>query len=170
MLFHLSRSPYQVGGSLPPTASTYVEREADTLLRQALLEGTFCYVLNARQMGKSSLRVRTMALLQQMGIQSLAIDLTSIGNQHVTVEQWYAAIAGYLVKGFQLSIALRHWWQQHQYLPVVARLAHLIETVLLVEVKQPIVILIDEIDSILGLKFPTDDFFCPDSHLSESAG
>ena len=159
MLFHLSRSPYQVGGSLPPTASTYVEREADTLLRQALLEGTFCYVLNARQMGKSSLRVRTMALLQQMGIQSLAIDLTSIGNQHVTVEQWYAAIAGYLVKGFQLSIALRHWWQQHQYLPVVARLAHLIETVLLVEVKQPIVILIDEIDSILGLKFPTDDFF-----------
>jgi len=159
MLFHQSRSPYQVGGSLPPTASTYVQRQADETLFQSLLGGSFCYVFNARQMGKSSLRVKTMARLQQAGVQSLSIDLTSIGSQKVTVEQWYGAIAAYLVKGFQLSINIGQWWRQQTHLPVVARLAELIETVLLVEVQQPMVILIDEIDSILGLQFPTDDFF-----------
>ena len=51
---------YQVGGSLPVHASTYVRRLADQNLYEGLLAGNFCYVLNSRQMGKSSLRVQTM--------------------------------------------------------------------------------------------------------------
>ena len=39
MLFHLPQSPYQVGGSLPSTASTYVERQADQALLHSLLTG-----------------------------------------------------------------------------------------------------------------------------------
>ncbi|MGP1385246.1 MAG: hypothetical protein ACTS2F_16910 [Thainema sp.] len=40
-----------------------------------------------------------------------ASELTGIGSQQVTVEQWYAAIAGYLTKGFQLSINIGQWWR-----------------------------------------------------------
>jgi hypothetical protein len=46
-------------------APTYVVRSADRLLYQALKRGEFCYILNTRQMGKSSLMVHMMDYLQK---------------------------------------------------------------------------------------------------------
>ncbi|TVR13298.1 MAG: hypothetical protein EA395_04325 [Phormidium sp. GEM2.Bin31] len=110
-------------------------------------------------MGKSSLRVQVMARLREAGVIPGALDLTAIGTQQVNVEQWYAAIAAILSKQFQLKTNLRQWWRDRLELPPPARLGEFIEEVLLAETQQPLVILIDEIDSILALKFATDDFF-----------
>lgn len=150
---------YQVGGSLPMDASTYVVREADTRLFEALLEREYCYILDARQMGKSSLRARTMKRLSAEGIVSAEVELSGIGSQQITARQWYGGIIWELTSGFSLTLDRRAWLKEHDSLSPVQRLGTFIEEVLLTEISQPIVLFFDEIDSTLGLDFPTDDFF-----------
>lgn len=56
---------YITGGTLQREAPCYVERRADSELHAGLRRGEYCYVLTSRQMGKSSLMVRTAARLRE---------------------------------------------------------------------------------------------------------
>ena len=153
---------YQVGGSLSSEALTYVVRQADHDIYTALYKGEFCYVFNARQTGKSSLRVRAKHQLQQAGCSCTAIDITSIGSEMMMPNQWYKAIASELWYGFDLTetVNFKQWWQSKPELLPVQQLKQFIEEILLVHVQgERVVIFIDEIDSVLSLNFPLDDFF-----------
>ncbi len=77
-----------LGGSLPVEDPTYVVRDADRQLYQALSDREFCYVLNSRQMGKSSLRVRVMQQLQADGIACGVVDLSAMGTESAE-SAWY---------------------------------------------------------------------------------
>ena len=154
-------SYYRVGGNLPPDAPSYVKRKADEQLYQKLKEGEFCYVLNSRQMGKSSLWVRVKQRLEREDFICAAIDLSGIGQGEK--EQWYKSFANRLTKSFDSSVKKqwRSWWKEHQELAPMEKLHQLIEELLLTSLlpHQKLVIFIDEIDYVKGLPFSTDEFF-----------
>ncbi|MBC1220745.1 GUN4 domain-containing protein [Nostoc sp. UCD121] len=149
---------YQVGGALGQDVPSYVTRAADIQLYEALQAQEFCYVLNCRQMGKSSLMVRALARLKSEGWAGIVLDFSAKDSQVEQAERWYNGIINQLNRHFSLLDNARTWLKERDFLSPVERLEEFIETVLLPGINQRIVIFIDEIDSTLNLPF-TDDFF-----------
>ncbi|MEH2085927.1 AAA-like domain-containing protein [Nostoc sp.] len=152
---------YKVGGSLGEDAPSYVTRQADYDLYYGLRARELCYVFNSRQMGKTSLLVRTMKQLQADGFACAVIDISGLGSQDISLEQWYASIVDSLLTelNFIEPEDLVVWWDKSIEIAPVRRLAKLFDELLLPNISQNIVIFLDEIDSILRLEFPADDFF-----------
>jgi hypothetical protein len=154
---------FQAGGSLPAGFPSYIIRAADRELFDHLREGRFCYVLTARQMGKSSLRVNVMdRLRKEEGFLCASVDASKIGNRNSSVDQWYFSVIHEIAHALHLEVNLMDWWTVNSGLTPVMRFAEFLEKVCLRTITQTIVIFLDEIDAMLDLdreKFSTDDFF-----------
>ncbi|MBD2608425.1 ABC transporter substrate-binding protein [Scytonema hofmannii FACHB-248] len=151
---------YQVGGTLKPEDPSYIERQADKNLYEGLQAGKFCYVFNSRQMGKSSLQVRVSKRLANEGFRCVLISLESFGARGVTQEQWYYTFIQDLADKLDLpNERLETWLYESKSLTHVKRFSEFFEKILFLENYQNIVIFLDEIDTVLSLDFPTNDFF-----------
>src|SRR5262249_50674594 len=116
----LASSFYVTGGTLHPDAPSYVERQADQELFEALQAGEFCYVLTARQMGKRSLMVRTPVRLRETGTEVVVPDLTGLG-QNLSAEQWYEGLLGIVGEQLNLEAKLRAFWKEQAHLGPLQR-------------------------------------------------
>jgi hypothetical protein len=149
---------YVTGGTLRRDAPSYVERQADRILYESLLQGNFCYVLTSRQMGKSSLMVRTAARLREDGAGVAVLDLTATG-QNLTAEQWYDGLLGKIGQRLQLEDEIEEFWLNHPRLGPLQRWMSAITEVVLPRYPGRLVIFVDEIDAVRSLPFSTDEFF-----------
>lgn len=154
---------YVTGGTLRHDAPSYVERQADRAIFEGLLKGEFCYVLTSRQMGKSSLMVRTVNRLRHRGFHVAAVDLTAIGL-NLTPEQWYDGLATRIGRQLRLEDPLEQFWIAQQRLNPLQRFMASLQEIVLPQMRQEhddgrIIIFIDEIDTVRSLPFSTDEFF-----------
>jgi len=154
---------YSLGGTVQASKGIYISREADETLLELCKQGQFSYVLTSRQMGKSSLMINTASELKKADIKSVIIDLTKIGTQ-VTVEQWYLGLLLEIEEQLMLDTNIVQWWQKNDHLGFTQRLTNFFQYVLLEDIKSPVIIFIDEIDTTLSLDF-TDDFFAAIRYL-----
>lgn len=149
---------YVTGGTMRVDAPSYVERQADHDLLEGLLHGEFCYVLTSRQMGKSSLMVRTAQKLRARGVHVTVLDLTAVG-QNLSPEQWYDGLLSRMGRQLGLEDELEDFWRANTNLGAIQRFMAGIHDVVLAKRAGPMVIFVDEIDSVRSLKFSTDEFF-----------
>ncbi|MCW3051796.1 MAG: GUN4-like family, partial [Chthonomonadales bacterium] len=157
---------YITGGTLPVDAPSYIVRQADRTLYAALAAGEYCYVLDTRQMGKSSLMIRTAAQLRDLGATIAVLDLTAIG-QNLTPDRWYAGLLDRLAEQIGLEEPLLDYWRAHKEIGPMQRFvgALRLTLALLAERKGQegtplsLVLFLDEIDAVRSLPFSADEFF-----------
>ncbi len=152
---------YVTGGTLPSGAPSYVVRRADTDLYESLSSSEFCYVLNTRQMGKSSLMIRTANRLIAEGVRIAIIDLTAVG-QNLSPEQWYLGMLTLLGEQLDLEDELEDCWRSTARLGPMQRWMEVLRRVVLSRLNERdgrLVIFVDEIDAVRSLPFSADEFF-----------
>ncbi len=148
----------QAGGTLNPRRHVYVRRPQDQRLLELLLAGEYVNILTSRQMGKSSLMVRTAAELQARGVRTVIIDLASSLGGSLGAEAYYLGLIGQIARSLGLPLDLGAWWGEHADETFNQRLLRFFREPVAAGIAGPIVLFLDEIDSTLKLSF-TDDLF-----------
>ncbi len=148
---------YVAGGTLPPGSPTYVERQADAVLFDRLLAGEYSHVLTPRQMGKSSLMVRTTAKLRAAGVACAIIDLSASGH-HVDAQQWYESLIWVLAERLAIEESAAVLLESSVNVNPVLIWQRAVRKLVLERIAGPIVIFIDEIDITRRIPF-SDEFF-----------
>lgn len=151
------KSIYTVGGAVQAGSGVYIERAADIELLNLCHAGKLAFILSSRQVGKSSLMVRTAQQLEKENIRSGIVDLSAIGV-NISAEEWYLGILNEITNSLGLQTDIFGWWSEHARLGPSQRLGNFFRDVLLQEVKGRVILFFDEIDSTLSISF-SDDFF-----------
>lgn len=134
----------------------YVERAADAHLRRALREGKLCYVLGPRQIGKSSLRLRTKRALKGDRVLCLDLAIEKISTADQTETAWYQALAAQVIDQTGDRLHLKVLWKRFAPASPFDRWHSILRASTADSAEA--VVFFDEIDSLRRLPF-ADGFF-----------
>ena len=155
---------HEGGGPLDVGISSYIKRKADTELYENLVAGHFCYVLAARQMGKSSLSYKIGQKLIKENWVVTWVDIASIKKNNAAKNKVCFSFLRDVISYTEIKTSfLRAWWKENELSPPMKRLSLFLEEVVLDQITQPIAIFVDEIDYLIDddrkATFNASDFF-----------
>ena len=164
---------YVVGGPVQPRRNCYVQRPADAQMVEKLRDGEYCHVLGPPQTGKSSLMARTARELRRQGFLTAVVDLSqTVGRDRAReAGRWNYGVAYRIVRDLRLTVDLQHWWQEKKPLSPLQRINEFLWEVVLGATRSPVVIFLDQVESVADLDFAADLFHavraCHDARASE---
>jgi len=153
---------FQPGGSLQLDVKSYVERSCDIELFEHILAGNYCFILTARQMGKSSLKIRTVDKLRKIGYYCATIDTTQIVGRYSNNDTVYYTFLKQILKQLNITFDLSNWWKINELVTPSARFTEFILEELLPIIPGKLIIFLDEIDALLSIDkeyFSANEFF-----------
>ncbi|MDY7050722.1 MAG: AAA-like domain-containing protein [Microcystis panniformis WG22] len=158
---------FTFAGRLKAGNPTYVHRKSDDELLEKLTKGNYCYILNARQTGKSSLCNRIVDNLKKCDpkVDSAIIDLTGLAVPQLTWREFCFGITETIIKPKNLNIMtsdeLGEWWKGFgDDIAPLQRHINFLEEYVLKQLDRRVVIFIDEADRLFAFSEPanTDAF------------
>jgi AAA-like domain len=148
----------QVGGTLVPGRDLYIARPEDEQLFELLGAGEYVNILSSRQVGKSSLMLRTAFRLRERGARFAVVDLTSLGTPE-NARAYFRGPVGEIARQLKLQFDQEPFWREDASSGTsTQQFIRFFRDVVAAQIDAPVLVFLDEIDSTLKLPF-TDDLF-----------
>jgi formylglycine-generating enzyme required for sulfatase activity len=148
----------QVTGTLVPGRDVYVRRPEDEQLFELLRTGEYVNILSSRQVGKSSLVMRTAFRLRERGHRFAYVDLTSLGTPD-NARSYFRGLIRDLGKQLAVKFDVQEFWHDDGSGETsTQQFIRFFRECIATQIEAPVLICLDEIDSTLKFSF-TDDLF-----------
>lgn len=147
-------------GTMEADSAFYIQRAGDRTALAAL-ERKSCTltILGPRQMGKSSLLIRTVAKARQCQKRVVFLDFQRIESAALTeADLFYRRFCELLTLRLRLESQVDRWWQQYRALGNPDRCSNYVQDYLLTELDSSIFLAMDEVDKLIASPF-RDEFF-----------
>ncbi|MFQ5650257.1 MAG: AAA-like domain-containing protein [bacterium] len=145
-------------GTMDPHSAFYIERPSDLAALETIQrQGVTITIKAPRQMGKSSLLLRTIKAAQALGKRTVFLDFQQFDKSALgSADRFFQQFCAWLTYKLQLENRVDEYWQ----IPLgnIQRCTSFVEDHLLQGVKQPLVLGMDEVESIFDTDFRTDFF------------
>ncbi|BCM94505.1 hypothetical protein IAD21_06412 (plasmid) [Abditibacteriota bacterium] len=145
-------------GAMDTESGFYIERPSDALALETIgRQGVTITIKGPRQMGKSSLLIRTMSAASDAGKRVAFLDFQLFDQEALShADLFFRQFATWLTDQLELDDQTEEHWNKP--LGNAQRCTRYVGRYLLRELDAPLVVAMDEVDSIFGATFRSDFF------------
>jgi hypothetical protein len=144
-------------GALFPTSPIYIERQGDRVVSRVIGQGSTVIVEGARQMGKTSLLARALALARKRRLRVVDFDFQQLDEDVLAnLDRLLRHLAHAVGRRLDVAAGVDAVWASG--LSVKEKLTAVLEDHVLGRPGPPIVLVLDEVDRVFGRTYQYDFF------------